>query len=82
MLDEAIGHLVQRETNVLQADFLADDIEGHGRETVVHRTHHAREHRSVADAGVKHAHRRRTRMDIGEFKADPVSDFPFLASRC
>src|SRR6516164_351025 len=78
MLDKTIRHLMQREANVLQADFLADDIEGRGREPVVHRAHHAREHRPVTDAGVEHAHRWRPRMDIGELKAHPRSNFPLL----
>ena len=46
----------------------------------MHRAHHARQHGAVADAGVEHAHRRRTRMDIGELHADALRDFPFLAA--
>src|SRR4029079_15694574 len=65
MLDEAIRHLVQRQTDVLEADLLADDIEWRGREAVVHGAHHAREHGTVADAGIEYAHRRRAWMDIG-----------------
>src|SRR5215831_4478095 len=78
MFDETIRHLVQREANVLQADFLTDNIERSGREPVVHRTHHACEHRPVTNAGVEYAHRRRPRMDIGEFEAHPRSYFPLL----
>ena len=78
MLDKTVGHLVQREADVLQADLLADDIKRHCRETVVHGAHHARQHRAVADAGVEHAHRRRARMNIGELHADTMRDFPFL----
>src|SRR5262245_25944211 len=78
MLDETIRHLVQREANVLQANFLADDIERSSREPVVHRTHHACEHRAVTNASVEYAHRRRPRMDIGEFEAHPRSYFPLL----
>ena len=69
MLEEAVGHLVEREPHVLEADLLADDVERHGREAVVHRAHHARQHGAVADAGIEDAHRRRARMDVGELHA-------------
>ena len=68
MLEEAVGHLLQREAHVLEADLLADDVERHVREAVVHRAHHAREHRAVAHAGVEQAQRRRARMDVGELQ--------------
>ncbi len=73
MFDEAVGHLLQREADVLEADLFADDIERHGRERVVHRAHHARQYGAVADAGIEHAHRRRARMDVAEFEADAAA---------
>ena len=78
MLDETIRHFLQGEADVFQTDFLGDNVERHGRKTVVHGAHHAREHGAVADAGIEHAHGRRTRVNIAEFEPDPVGDFPFL----
>src|SRR6476660_3674398 len=78
MLNEAIRHLVQCEADILEADFLADDIKGRCWEPVVHRTHHAREHRSITDTGVKYTHRWRPRMNVGELKTHARSDFPLL----
>ena len=52
---EASGIFSSVEAHVLEADFLADDVERHGRKALVHRAHHARQHRAVADAGVEHA---------------------------
>ena len=80
MLDETVRHLLQGEADVLQADLLADDVERHGGEAVVHRAHHPRQHGAVADAGVEHAHRRRARMDVGELERDAVGDHPLLAA--
>ena len=80
MLEEAIRHLLQREPDVLEADLLADGVERHVRETVVHGAHHAYQHRAVADAGVEHPHRRRARVDVDEFFGDAVRDLPFLAA--
>src|SRR5438105_13855574 len=36
MLVEAVDHLAQRQAHILQADLLADDVEGHGGKTPVH----------------------------------------------
>ena len=63
MLDKAIRHLVQRKPDILETDFLADDIERCGRETVVHRAHHAGQYGAVANAGVEHA----LRAGAGEY---------------
>src|SRR5579875_1524198 len=78
MLDKTVGHLVQREPNILQADFLADDIERHGREAVVHVAHDTREHGAIADAGVENAHGGRARMDVGELEPDAGCDLPLF----
>ena len=80
MLVEPVRHLLQREPDVLEADLLADDIERHVREAVVHRAHHPQHHRAVADAGIEHAHRRRPRMDVAELQRHAVRDHPFLAA--
>src|SRR5258707_7897012 len=78
MFDEAVGHLVKREADIFQADLLADDIKWRGRKAVVHRAHHTRQYRAVADAGVEHTHRRRTWMNVGELEIDARCDLPFL----
>src|SRR5262245_2633082 len=78
MLDKAIRHLVQREPDILEADFLADNVERRGRKTVVHRAHYAREHGAVADTGIEHTDRRRAWVNVGQFKPYPRSNFPFL----
>src|SRR3982751_5871593 len=59
MLEETVRHFLQRETDVLQADLLADHVERHVGKAVMHRAHHAREDRAIADAGIEDAHRRR-----------------------
>src|SRR5258708_23558645 len=78
MFDEAVGHLVKREADIFQAELLADDIKWRGRKAVVHRAHHTRQYRAVADAGVEHTHRRRTWMNVGELEIDARCDLPFL----
>src|SRR5258708_21784097 len=78
MFDEAVGHLVKREADLFQADLLADDIKWRGRKAVVHRAHHTRQYRAVADAGVEHTHRRRTWMNVGELEIDARCALPFL----
>src|SRR5260221_1733728 len=80
MFEEAVGHLAQAEAHVLEADFLADDVERHRRETAVHLAHDAREHRAVAHAGIEQAHRRRPRMDLAELEPDAPRDHVLLAA--
>ena len=80
MLEEAVRHFLQRQPHVLEADFLADHVERHVGEAVVHRAHHARQHRAVADAGVEHANRRRARMQVRKLFGDAVRHFPFFAA--
>src|SRR6266852_8569291 len=80
MLDKAVRHLLQGQTGVFQADFLADHIERHGREAVVHCPHHARQHGAVADAGIEQPNRRRTRVDIDQLLPNPVGHNPLLAA--
>ena len=80
MLEEAIRHFLQRQPHVLEADLLADGVERHVREAVVHGAHHPHQHRAVADAGVEHAHRRRPRMDVHELFGDAVRHLPLLAA--
>src|SRR5690348_18164209 len=52
-------YLLEGEAHVFETDFLADDVEGHGREALMHRAHHARQHGAVADAGIEDAQARR-----------------------
>ena len=80
VLVEAIGHLLQRQTHVLEADLLADDVERHGRKPVVHRAHQAREDRTVSHAGVEDAQRRRPRLDAVELELDALRDDPLLGA--
>ena len=55
MLEKAVGHLLQREADVLEADFLADDVERHRSEAAVHRAHA----RARARCRRRRRHRRR-----------------------
>ena len=80
MLAETVGHLLQRKAHVLEADLLADHVERHMRETVVHCAQHAQHHSAVADAGIEHAHGRRARMDVGELERDAIGDHPLFAA--
>jgi hypothetical protein len=77
MFEEAIGHLVEREADILQADFLAGDVEGEALELAVHRAQHARQHGAVADPGIEEADGRRGRLERldllgGAFGDDPL----------
>jgi hypothetical protein len=80
MFVKAIGHFLEREAHVFEADLLADDIERHGRKTIVHRTHHPREYGAVARTGVEQAQRRRTRFDLFELDADAIGDDPLFVA--
>ena len=80
MFEEAVGHFLQGQPHVLEADLLADRVERHVRKAVVHGAHHPHQHRAVADAGVEHAHRRRTRMQMRELLGDAVRHLPLLAA--
>jgi hypothetical protein len=80
MLEEAVRHFLQRQPHVLEADFLADDVERRMREAIVHGAHHPGEHRAVADAGIEHAKRRRPWMQMRELLGDAVRHLPLLAA--
>jgi len=80
MFEEAVGHFLQCQPYVLEADLLADHIKRHMGEAVVHGAHHPREHGSVADARIEHAYRRRTRMNVSELFRNAVRDLPFLTA--
>jgi hypothetical protein len=80
MLVEAVGHFLQAEPRVLEADLLADGIERQRRKAPVHFAQHARQHGAVAHAGVEHAHRGRRRMQVGELQADAAGDGFLLAA--
>ncbi len=66
VLVEAVGHLVQRQPHVLQADLLAHRVERQRRKAAVHLAQNAGEDRAVAHAGVEQAHRRRRGMQMAE----------------
>ena len=78
MLEETVRHLLQGEADVLEADLLADRVERHVREAVVHRAQRTHQHRAVADAGVEQAHGGRTRMDVAELERDAARHHPLL----
>ncbi len=78
MLEEAVGHLVERQAHVLEADLLAGDVEGEALVALVHRAQHAGEHGAVAHAGIEEAHRRRARLDQLELARDAVRHHPLL----
>ena len=80
VLVEAVGHLVERQPRVLEADLLADHVERQGRQAPVHLAHDAGQHGAVAHAGVEHAHRRRLGMEVGELHADAARDHLLLAA--
>jgi hypothetical protein len=80
VLVEAVGHLVEAEPGVLEADLLADHVEGQRRQAAVHLAHDAGEHRAVAHAGVEHAHRRRLGMQVGELQVDAARHHLLLAA--
>ena len=77
---EAVGHFLQAEARVLEADLLADGIERQRGKAPVHFAQHAREHGAVAHAGVEHAHRGRRGMDVRELQADAAGDGFLLAA--
>ena len=80
MLVEAVDHLAQRQAHILQADLLADDVEGHGGKAAVHLAHHARQHGAVAHAGVEQPHRGRLGMDVSELEPDAARHHVLLAA--
>ena len=80
MLEKTVRKLLQRQSDVFETDFLADDVKGHGRKTGMHRPQHAAQDRPVADAGIEDAHRRRPRTDIAEFHCHAVGDDPLLTA--
>jgi len=41
MFAEPVGHLLQGETHIFEADLFADQVKRHVRKAVVHRPHHA-----------------------------------------
>src|SRR5262245_46416723 len=74
MLVEPVGELLQGEANILEADFLADDVERVVGVAVPHRSHDSGEDRSIADTGIEQPQRWRARVDVGEFLRNTVSD--------
>src|ERR1700688_3819330 len=80
MLKETIGHFLQRQSHVFEADFLTNDIARHVREAIMHGAHYSRKHRAIADAGIEHANRWWSRMQIGEFLGDAMRHFPFFTA--
>jgi hypothetical protein len=81
VLVEAVGHLVEAQPRILEADLLAHHVERQRRKAAVHLAHDAGQDRAVAHAGIEHAHRRRLGMQMGEFHADAAGDDLFLRAR-
>ena len=73
MLEEPVGHLLERQPHVLEADLLADDVERHRGKAVVHRAHHARRARCR-----RRRRRRRCEPPAGAAVCSPSS----IATRC
>src|SRR5580704_4252409 len=80
MLEQPVRHLVERQSDVLEAELLARDIERHVGKAAVHRAHHPRQHGAVAAAGVEYPERRWPRMDAGQLQRYPFRDHPLLAA--
>ena len=53
MLEEPVGHLLERQADVLEADLLGPDVEREAREALVHAAQHAGEHAAVANARIE-----------------------------
>src|SRR6478752_832820 len=81
MLEEAVRHFLQGQPHVLEADFLADHVERHVREAVMHRAHHAGEYRAVAYTGIEDTNGRRARVQMRKLLGDAVRYFPLFAAR-
>jgi hypothetical protein len=80
MLEQAVGHFLERHPHVFVGDFLGDDVKRHGRKARVHRAHDPRQDGAVANASVEHPDRRGRGMDVGEFERDAVGDLGLLAA--
>ena len=80
MLVEPVGHLLQPEPDVFEADLLAHDVERQGAEPAVHLAHHPGEHRAVAHPGIEDAQRRGLGMNMGQLHAGAFGDHPLLAA--
>ena len=80
VLVEAVGHLVEAQARVLEADLLAHHVEGQRREAPVHLAHDAGQHGAVAHAGIEQAHRRRLGVEVGELHADAARHHLLLAA--
>ena len=80
MFEQAIGHLLQHHAHVFVGDFLGDDVERHGGKARMQRPHHPRQHGAVADPGIEQPQRRRRRLQVAEFKRDPVGDLGLFAA--
>ena len=53
MFEQAVGHLVEAEAHVLEADLLTDDDERHRGTAAMHVAHDPRQYRGIAHAGVE-----------------------------
>ena len=80
MLEQPVGHLLERQPNVLEADLLADDVERHGREAMVHGAHGAR---STVPSPMPASNRRRAGgrgWMLASSMPDALGDHPLLAA--
>ena len=80
MLHEPVRQLLERQAHILETDFLADDIERHGRESLMHLPHHAGQYRSITHAGIKQPQRRGLRMNVPQFQPNAPCHHAFLST--
>jgi hypothetical protein len=81
MLAEPIGHLLEPEPHVLEADLLRNRKHWHGREQPVRRTQEPRQHGAVAHASIENVQRRWRRPNVLELLGRAPGDRRFLVAR-
>ena len=80
MLDEAVGHFLQAQSHVLEADLLGHGQQGHGRVQRMDLAHELGQDRGVAHARIKQADGRRRGMQGGQLLANAPRHGGLLAA--
>src|SRR5215469_6047646 len=80
MLEKPIRHLVKREADVFETDFLTSYVEWHVREPAMHAADDASQYGPIADTGIEDPHRRRSGVNIGEFERHAARHHPLFAA--
>ena len=80
MLEEAVGHLLEPEPDVLEADLLGRREQRDGGEVVVDGADEPRQHRRVAHAGVEDAQGRRAGQERAELLRRALADDRLLVA--